>query len=621
VLASVLHAASCATVYSRHEAHAPHDRAEMSTDLLKSFGAELLAALPQGGPTPDELAPPTAKSGGSAMRSASEELEVARTLRDGGDLAGAEETLLAVAGAARTRAAETLSTRELYTVIRASAGLAEVSVARDDWAAAEDAVKLALAASEALAPEVATRELALVAKPLAVAAVGSGHTAAARALLAWAEGVLRAGPAPKSRAPAVEKAARSVARLRRALDARPPLAALSPNVRRALSVGAAKPAPRAAWPLQSAAVARVAAFLAVRDAARFSVCAKATASAVDVATRRDLRRVHGEATPPRRRAEAADDCCVCFEALGDKATILRCGHALHTSCLAAWRRRGGDTCPLCKAPAARRSRVSDALLRSPSDEGAAAAIKRALRRVATARQADWHLARDAGSAAFCARVNPSRSVDEIVDAMVVFGPPNLRAKAARDIGLSDATSVEVGNVLDTTHVNGPLRVNVVATAPARGRQAWTVHVVAAPPPDARRAHLAVGLGLDKTRRVEHFSVISRADGATRRGALLRQTSWVLRFRAGKQPLLCAENGDASVDGRDAFRFATAGKDAATVCAGDRIDLFADLGTQVLRVRHGSRVYEVSLRRFGFDTGRLRPVVEVSVEIKFTARSS
>ncbi|CAH0366577.1 unnamed protein product [Pelagomonas calceolata] len=530
-----------------------------STDLLKSFGAELLAALPR----TDEPAAP------QAMRRASEELEVARTLSACGDLAGAEETLLAVAGAARARAAETLSTRELYTVIRASAGLAEVSVARDDWAAAEDAVKLALAASEALAPEIANRELALVAKPLAVAAVGSGHTEGAKAL--------------------------------------------SPNVRRALSVGAAKPPPRT-WPLRDkpTAVARVASFLAVRDAARFSVCAKATASAVDVATRRDLRRVHGEATPPRRRAAgASDDCCVCFDALGDKATILRCGHALHTSCLAAWRRRGGDTCPLCKAPAARRSRVSDALLRSPSDEGAAAAIKRALRRVATARQAAWHLARDAGSAAFCARVNPSRSVDEIVDAMVVFGPPGLRAKAARDIGLSDATSVEIGNVLDTTHVNGPLRVNVVATAPARGRQAWTVHVVAAPPPDARRAHLAVGLGLDKTRRVEHFSVISRsADGQVRRGALLRQTSWVLRFRAGKHPLLCAENGDASVDGRDAFRFATAGKDAATVCAGDRIDLFADLGAQTLRVRHGSRVYEVSLRRFGFDTGRLRPVVEV-----------
>ncbi len=543
-----------------------------------------------------------------AMRSASEELEIARTLRDSGDLAGAEETLLAVAGAARTRAAETLSTRELYTVIRAAAGLAEVSVARDDWAAAEDAVKLALAASEALAPEIANRELALVAKPLAVAAVGSGHSDAARALLSWAAGVLRAAPGPR-----VEKAARSVERLQKALDARAPLAALSPNVRRALSVGAAKPPPRT-WPLRDkpTAVARVASFLAVRDAARFSVCAKATASAVDVATRRDLRRVHGEATPPRRRAAgASDDCCVCFDALGDKATILRCGHALHTSCLAAWRRRGGDTCPLCKAPAARRSRVSDALLRSPSDEGAAAAIKRALRRVATARQAAWHLARDAGSAAFCARVNPSRSVDEIVDAMVVFGPPGLRAKAARDIGLSDATSVEIGNVLDTTHVNGPLRVNVVAPAPARGRQAWTVHVVAAPPPDARRAHLAVGLGLDKTRRVEHFSVISRsADGQVRRGALLRQTSWVLRFRAGKHPLLCAENGDASVDGRDAFRFATAGKDAATVCAGDRIDLFADLGAQTLRVRHGSRVYEVSLRRFGFDTGRLRPVVEV-----------
>jgi hypothetical protein len=285
------------------------------------------------------------------MRSASEELEVARTLRDAGDLAGAEQTLLAVAGAARARAAETLSTRELYTVIRASAGLAEVSVARDDWAAAEDAVKLALAASEALAPEVANRELAIVAKPLAVAAVGSGHSDAARALLSWAEGVLRAAPGPR-----VEKAARSVERLRKALDARAPLAALSPNVRRALSVGAAKPPPRAAWPLQSAAVARVASFLAVRDAARFSVCAKATASAVDVATRRDLRRVHGEATPPRRRGGAADDdCCVCFDALGDRATILRCGHALHTSCLAAWRRRGGDTCPLCKAPAVRDS--------------------------------------------------------------------------------------------------------------------------------------------------------------------------------------------------------------------------------------------------------------------------
>ena len=35
-----------------------------------------------------------------------------------------------------------------------------------------------------------------------------------------------------------------------------------------------------------------------------------------------------------------------------------------------------------------------------------------------------------------------------------------------------------------------------------------------------------------------------------------------------------------------------------------------ISTQVLRVRHRSRVYEVSLRRFGFDTGRLRPVVEV-----------
>ena len=118
-----------------------------STDTLKSFGAELLAALPRtDAPAAPQVLPRTdAPLAPQGMRSASEELEVARTLRDSGDLAGAEETLLAVAGAARARAAETLSTRELYTVIRASAGLAEVSVARDDWAAAEDAVKLALA--------------------------------------------------------------------------------------------------------------------------------------------------------------------------------------------------------------------------------------------------------------------------------------------------------------------------------------------------------------------------------------------------------------------------------------------------------------------------------------------
>ena len=82
----------------------------------------------------------------------------------------------------------------------------------------------------------------------------------------------------------------------------------------------------------------------------------------------------------------------------------------------------GVVTPSARAPSAV-ARL-DALLpprRRPTT--APRAIKRALRRVATARQADWHLARDAGSAAFCARVNPSRSVDEIVDAMVVFGPP------------------------------------------------------------------------------------------------------------------------------------------------------------------------------------------------------
>ena len=81
-----------------------------STDTLKSFGAELLAALPRtDAPAAPQALPRTdAPMAPQAMRSASEELEIARTLRDSGDLAGAEETLLAVAGAARTRAAETL---------------------------------------------------------------------------------------------------------------------------------------------------------------------------------------------------------------------------------------------------------------------------------------------------------------------------------------------------------------------------------------------------------------------------------------------------------------------------------------------------------------------------------
>ena len=129
----------------------------MSTDLLKSFGAELLAALAARAPGDRRASGPNSQE--RRQRNAQRNAQRGRrtggrtdTLRDSGDLAGAEETLLAVAGA-RARAAETLSTRELYTVIRASAGLAEVSVARDDWAAAEDAVKLALAASEALAPE------------------------------------------------------------------------------------------------------------------------------------------------------------------------------------------------------------------------------------------------------------------------------------------------------------------------------------------------------------------------------------------------------------------------------------------------------------------------------------
>ena len=504
-----------------HEAHAPRDRAEMSADLLKSFGAELLAALPQGRPAADELAAPTAKAakgGGSAMRSAAEELEIARTLRDSGDLAGAEETLLAVAGAARTRAAETLSTRELYTVIRASAGLAEVSVARDDWAAAEDAVKLALAASGgplrrkwrtaswlSCCEAARRRRRRFRAHRRGAGSPRLGRGRAARG--AWAEG--RKGGALRRAAPAGPS---TRARARGPLAQRPPS-----FERRRRQAGAPRGGPLQSWRGARRVVPgrpRRGAILRVRqgdgvrggrgDAARPPTGPRRGDAPAAARRRRGRRRL----LRLLRRARGQ----------GDDTTVRpRAAHELPRRVAAAGRRRHVSALQGAGARG-HGGRASPTLLRSPSDDGAAA-IKRALRRVATARQADWHLARDAGSAAFCARVNPSRSVDEIVDAMVVFGPPGLRAKAARDIGLSDASSVEVGNVLDTTHVNGPLRVNVVATAPARGRRARTVHVVAAPPPDARRAHLAVGLGLDKTRRVEHFSVISRAGTARPGGAL------------------------------------------------------------------------------------------------------
>ena len=207
-------------------------------------------------------------------------------------------------------------------------------------------------------------------------------------------------------------------------------------------------------------MARVASFLAVRDAARFSVCAKATASAVDVATRRDLRRVHGEATPPRRRGRRGRRLLRLLRRArgqGDDTPVgPRAGTA---SCLAAWRRvllTGGDTVSTSTPTlqGAGRSAVArndiqillDGVAVAPSDERRRARPSEAPAVAVPPRPSSGPCAtrraraRQLGTSpatlvrAFCARVNPSRSVDEIVDAMVVFGPPGLPGLRAKAVG-------------------------------------------------------------------------------------------------------------------------------------------------------------------------------------------
>ena len=196
--------------------------------------------------------------------------------------------------------------------------------------AAEDAVKLALAvrarrpsrrngANRELTPRRLVREaIGRRRRRFRAQRRGAGS-------LAWAEGVLRAGPAPRvarrrSKGGALRRAA--PAGPRRARAARGPLAQRPPSLeRRRRQAGA-----RAAWLLQSAAVAR---------ASRRSWPSATRRAILHVRQGDGVRGGRGDAARPptstaRRRpaaarAGAADDCCVCFDALGDKATILRCG--------------------------------------------------------------------------------------------------------------------------------------------------------------------------------------------------------------------------------------------------------------------------------------------------------
>ena len=187
---------------------------------------------------------------------------------------------------------------------------------------------------------------------------------------------------------------------------------------------------------------------------------------------------------------------------------------------------------------------------------------------------------------------------------------------------------ECGRVVDTTCFAAPLRCSLVGSAPVQpgDRRSWVVEVVE---PCPGRSYLAVGLGLDGTRRLESFAVVGRRDGACRRGSVLRQTAWL--FRVGERPTLCRERGPASFSSSGAFKFAESREErsARPLAAGDQVRVFVDSspGAELLRVQHLPRgvdafseaavafpVLEVLLRasdpNFAYDgSGLLRPVVE------------
>ena len=155
------------------------------------------------------------------------------------------------------------------------------------------------------------------------------------------------------------------------------LAALSPNVRRALSVGAAKPAPRGV----AAPVAAVAAGAVVPGRPRRGAILRVRQATASAWTwrRGATSDGYGEATPGGADAGMTASA----DAPGTRRRTRvrpRAAHGLPCRVAA----RGGDTCPSAAPPGGRRGLRR--LLQSPSDDGAAA-IKQALRRVATARQA------------------------------------------------------------------------------------------------------------------------------------------------------------------------------------------------------------------------------------------
>ena len=366
-------------------------------------------------------------------------------------------------------------------------------------------------------------------------------------------------------------------------------------------------------------------FMSLEDAAAFSAAGRGTAVAFDVAARRELQGAHGGFEP--RRGDDGD-CSICLEKLADGddvTTVLRCGHSFHAGCLDAWLRRK-FSCPLCKSRARRRSRVSDALLASPRRP----LVREALRDVRGGRGATWTLARDAHATTHCARVATGLSTQAVAAGPVLVAGPGLRRRALAAFGAAgrvlEDLDFECGRVVDTTAFAAPLRCSLVGSAPVQpgDRRSWVVEVVE---PCPGRSYLAVGLGLDGTRRLESFAVVGRRDGACRRGRVLRQTAWL--FRVGERPTLCRERGPASFSSSGAFKFAESREKSGKLAAGDQVRVFVDSspGAELLRVQHLPRgvdafseaalafpVLEVLLRasdpNFGYDgSSLLRPVVE------------
>ena len=629
------------------------------------IGDELLERLVHGAPPAERPHP-------------KELLRTAETLREAGDLEGASDALLECADACQTRLLDAmeLDTGCLWTLARASAALVDVSARRGDWATCRAAACDAMASSETLLdifPACDFEIARVVARAIAVATVSAGETEKGEQFLRLARRVFEEAAErgePWMASPVGRAAERSVKHMLwrvgsaepecaegatqeprggREFDTPKPRRALQQSadtppqkprralrdlantpLERALRAGkqpARKPPPPRRAALPKEAVVPAAGFMSLEDAAAFSAAGRGTAVAFDVAARRELQGAHGGFEP--RRGDDGD-CSICLEKLADGddvTTVLRCGHAFHANCLDAWLRRK-FSCPLCKSRARRRSRVSDALLASPRRP----LVREALRDVRGGRGATWTLARDAHATTHCARVATGLSTQAVAAGPVLVAGPGLRRRALAAFGAAgrvlEDLDFECGRVVDTTAFAAPLRCSLVGSAPVQpgDRRSWVVEVVE---PCPGRSYLAVGLGLDGTRRLESFAVVGRRDGACRRGSVLRQTAWL--FRVGERPTLCRERGPASFSSSGAFKFAESREErhARPLAAGDQVRVFVDSspGAELLRVQHLPRgvdafseaalafpVLEVLLRasdpNFGYDgSSLLRPVVE------------